>query len=117
MKMRAVHGKRRFASIEVPADMLAVLKLAERSLDLVGHVTQRKEALFVVKRILQSACSAAWSAQYSAFARVEEGRKCREELQNLKMQLEVALVAANKSCIVSKAAKEKVQILKYNIFN
>lgn len=63
--------------------MLAVVALAEQSLNLERQVKKREQAQAEVERRLQAACSAALSVQHSALAEVEKTRKFREELEDV----------------------------------
>lgn len=58
--MRALQVKCRFLSVEEPADMLAVVKLADGSLDLDRQMTKREQVLVEEKRKLHIARSAAF---------------------------------------------------------
>lgn len=79
VKMCALQEKFRSATVEVLADMLTVVMLAKRSLDLNLPVMKREQAL-VVEGKLQITCSAAMWAQHSALAKAEEACKCQKEL-------------------------------------
>lgn len=111
-KMRALQEIIRSASEENPADILAIVALAERRLDLERQVTKRELALVELERKLQVARSAALSAHHSALAKVEEERKCREELEDAEGRLGVAQVVTSETRDFTKTRRRKRPSLK-----
>lgn len=69
--------------------MLDAIKLAERSFNLEYHVKKWEWALISVQGKSQAASSAAFSAQHSALAIVEDVSKCFEELKYAKKRLKL----------------------------
>lgn len=94
-------------SVDLSADVLAVVVMAKQRLDLEGQVTKREQVLEEVERKLQVASCTALSIEHSAREIVEEARRCREELETIEGQLGIAQVAASTASDGTKAAKEK----------
>lgn len=71
-KMHVLLEQSRSANVEVPSDMLGVIALAERCLDLKVSVTKQEQALVEVEQKLHIASSAGLSRQHSALAKAKE---------------------------------------------
>lgn len=96
------------SSVRVPAHMLAVVALAERSLDLERQVTSWKQALVAIERKLQAPSNVALSVQHNNLGNAGEERKCCEELEDAKERSGVAYVADSKSRDEAKTATQEV---------
>lgn len=79
--MRILQKKCRTTRVKISADILAVVALMERSLDLERQVTNQEQALVEAERKLHVMSSTALSAQRKALAKVEEARKFHDELE------------------------------------
>lgn len=78
--MEALQEKCRSPSEEVPADMLAVIALAEQSFDSEREMTKREQALAEVERKLQNESSAC----RLSIAPRQRRRKCVSVARHLK---------------------------------
>lgn len=96
-KMRDLQEKYCSACLENSADMVAVVALAERCLDIECQMMKREQALLKVERKLRAASSAALWTQRSILAKMEEACKCRDDKADAEGRLAVTQVAASKA--------------------
>lgn len=103
-KFLALFDEYRSANIELFANMLAVIALADLALGLERQVAKLKYILFETERKFKVGCSAALPVQHSASARAYEARKYGEKLNEAVERLRIELMAAEKTCDDAKTA-------------
>lgn len=87
--------------------MLAVVTLAEQSLDKNRQVTKWEQALLEVQQKLKAEKSAALLAQHSGLEKKEKPPLCCEELKDAEQGLGAALDSTVMACDDAKIAKEE----------